>query len=62
LNVCCLCESMRIFTKYYADFGDYFAKFMFFLIGMTQIVINFRSDDEGWRFVCIMNSTELKLI
>lgn len=45
--MCCLCESMRIFAKYYADFGDYFAKFMFFLIGMTQIVINFRSNDEG---------------
>ena len=38
---------MRIFAKYYADFGDNFAKFMFSLIGMTQIIINFRSNDEG---------------
>ncbi|BDR18592.1 hypothetical protein VspSTUT16_19380 [Vibrio sp. STUT-A16] len=47
MNECGLCESMRIFAKYSADFGDYFAKFMFFLAAMTQIVINFRSDDEG---------------
>jgi len=46
--MCVVCVNQCAFLRSITlIFGDYFAKFMFFLIGMTQIVINFRSNDEG---------------